>query len=165
MIIAWVSGTVRGLCSAEQDLETNLYELHAAVKIGVYAEHERAVGDGLHELRHRDFVGGQKDDGGDAGRRAVGRQCRRCITCNHGSWLSTGDSETLEDSACKCETAGSMVYKACVMPSEGDSLVTLYPFLLWRVAVVEKPEVRPVETFWTDRYSGVATPHSRCHTR
>ena len=43
-----------------------LDQLHAAVKVGVDGQHQRAVGDGLHQLRQRDLVGGQEHDGGDA---------------------------------------------------------------------------------------------------
>ena len=42
-------------------------QAHAAVEIGVDGHHERAVGDGLHELRQGDLIGGEKHDGRDAG--------------------------------------------------------------------------------------------------
>ncbi len=53
-----------------------LDELHAAVEVGVDGQHERAVRDGLHQLRHADLVGRQEHDGGDARVRAVCAQRR-----------------------------------------------------------------------------------------
>ena len=55
----------------------HLYELHAAVKVCVYAEHKGAVCDGLHKLGHRDLVCWEEDNRGDACRCTVRRQgCR-----------------------------------------------------------------------------------------
>jgi len=56
-----------------------LDQLHAAVKIRVQVEHERAVGDGLDELGDGDFAARQEDDRLDARRRAIGRQRRRSV--------------------------------------------------------------------------------------
>ena len=56
-----------------------LHRRHAAVEIGIQGQHQRAVGERLHQLRRRYFIARQKYDGRNARRRAVGRQCRRSI--------------------------------------------------------------------------------------
>ena len=48
-------------------MQTSLYELHAAIEVCVYTEHQGAVCNGLHELSHGDLVFGQEDDGRNAG--------------------------------------------------------------------------------------------------
>ena len=58
---------------------SRLHEGHAAVEVGVEGEHQGAVRDGLDELGEGDLVLGQEDDGGDAGRRAVGGEGGRGV--------------------------------------------------------------------------------------
>src|SRR4029077_16158845 len=48
-----------------------LHQRHAAVEVGVEAEHEGAVGERLDELGGGDLVARQQDDGGNAGGGAV----------------------------------------------------------------------------------------------
>lgn len=57
-----------------------LYELHAAVKVCVYAEYQGTVGNGLHQLGHGNLISGQEDDGWDTSGCTIGGQSSRCIT-------------------------------------------------------------------------------------
>ena len=56
-----------------------LHDTHAAVEIGIKRQHQRAVGDGLGQLRGGDLALRQKDDGRDTGGSAIGSQCGRGI--------------------------------------------------------------------------------------
>lgn len=71
-----------------------LDEPHAAVKVGVYAEHKRAVGDGLHQLRQRDLHSGAQ--GGQAGGPSVMQPCCR-----------PGGSAAVPTSACMHHAGGT----------------------------------------------------------
>ena len=51
---------------------THLDKLHAAVKVCVDGQHQGAVGNRLHQLRHGDLICREKHDGRDARMRAVG---------------------------------------------------------------------------------------------
>ena len=57
-----------------------LHDRHAAVEVGVEREHERAVGERLHQLRRRHARARQDDDGRNAGCRRVGGERRRRVT-------------------------------------------------------------------------------------
>ena len=56
-----------------------LDQLHAAVEIGVQAEHQGAVGDGLDQLRQGNLAPRQQHDGWDACGGAIGRQRSRGV--------------------------------------------------------------------------------------
>ena len=56
-----------------------LHDGHAAVEVGVEREHERAVGDRLHQLRGGDLAARQEHDRADAGGGAVGGERRRGV--------------------------------------------------------------------------------------
>mmetsp|Transcript_15533 Transcript_15533/g.43465 ORF Transcript_15533/g.43465 Transcript_15533/m.43465 type:complete len:247 (+) Transcript_15533:180-920(+) len=47
-------------------------EFHAAVEVGVDGEDAGSVGDGLHQLRQADLVGGEENNGRDVGGGAIG---------------------------------------------------------------------------------------------
>ena len=72
-----------------------LHQRHAAVKVRVETQHERAVGERLHELRRRDLVTWQQHDRRDASRRTVVRQGGGRVTRgragDRGDALSLGD--------------------------------------------------------------------------
>ncbi len=57
-----------------------LHDRHAAVEVGVEREHERAVGERLHQLRRRHARPRQDDDGRNPRRRRVGGERRRRVT-------------------------------------------------------------------------------------
>jgi hypothetical protein len=59
------------LCGSGSAGQDYLDKLHAAVKVGVDGEHERAVSNRLHELRQADLVSRQEHYGWDARVRAV----------------------------------------------------------------------------------------------
>ena len=63
-----------------------LHDRHAAVEVRVERQHQRAVGERLHELRGRDLRPRQDDDRRNAGRRRVGRERGRRVACR-----GTGD--------------------------------------------------------------------------
>lgn len=79
-LLALQAKRVHAVCQVDRRLGGHLLDqLHAAVKVGVDGQHERAVGDRLHQLREGDLVGGEEHDGGDARGGAVRRQRRRGV--------------------------------------------------------------------------------------
>ena len=57
-----------------------LHDRHAAVEVGVERQHQRAVGERLHQLRRRHLGARQDDHGRDPGGGGVGGERRRRVT-------------------------------------------------------------------------------------